>query len=63
MIDFLGLHHPFFRPLIRRIATVAVIAVYGLFGLVFGAPGWAVFAACLILICIYAFFIKPDTQA
>ncbi|KQB97426.1 hypothetical protein AL073_00265 [Loktanella sp. 1ANDIMAR09] len=63
MIDFLGLHHPFFRPLARRIATVAVIAIYGLFELVFGGPAWAVFAACLGLICIYAFFIKPDPQA
>ncbi|WP_165689269.1 hypothetical protein [Yoonia rosea] len=47
----------------RRIATVAVIAIYGLFELVFGGPAWAVFAACLGLICIYAFFIKPDPQA
>lgn len=60
MIKLLGLDHPFFKPLIRRVVTVAVVALYGLFELMFGHPGWAAFAAALFAICAYAFFIAFD---
>ena len=60
MIKLLGLNHPFFKPLIRRVATLVVVALYGLFELTFGHPGWAFFAAALFAICTYAFFIAFD---
>jgi len=60
MIKLLGLDHPFFKPLIRRVVTSGVVALYGLFELTFGNLGWAVFAAALFAICAYAFFIVFD---
>ena len=62
MIELLGLNHPFFKPLIRRVMMVAVIALYGLFELTFGYPGWVVFAAVLFAICAHAFFIAFDPE-
>jgi hypothetical protein len=62
MIKLLGLNHPFFKPLIRRILTLVVVALYGLFELTFGHPGWAAFAAALFAICAYAFFIVFDPE-
>ena len=60
MIKLLGLDHPFFKPLIRRIVTLGVIGLYALFELTFGHPGWALFAAALLAICTYALFIALD---
>lgn len=60
MIKLLGLDHPFFKPLMRRVLTLFVVALYGLFELTFGHLGWAAFAAALFAICAYAFFIAFD---
>jgi len=60
MIKLFGLNHPFFEPLIRRVMTLVVVALYGLFEMTFGHPGWAWFAAALFSICAYAFFVAFD---
>lgn len=60
MIKFFGLHHRFFRPLIRRILTLLAIAIYGVVEMFYGHEGWAAFALGLCAVCAYAFFIKPD---
>lgn len=60
MIKLLGLNHPFFKPLIRRVLTLVLVALYGLFELTFGQPGWIAFAAALFAICVNAFFIAFD---
>lgn len=62
IIKFLGLHHPFFRPLLRRVLTLVVIAAWGAIELISGHTGWAVFALCLWLICFVAFFVLIDPQ-
>lgn len=63
MIKLLGLHHPFFRPLLRRILTVLAIAIWGIVELASGNAGWAVFAAVLCAICGIAFLIVTDPNA
>lgn len=63
MIKWLGLHHPFFRPLLRRVLTVLAIAVWGVIEFISGNPGWAIFAAVLFSICGIAFFIITDPKA
>ena len=60
MIKLLGLNHPFFKPLVRRVLTLVVVGLYVLFELTLGHPGWAVFGAALFAICAYAFFIALD---
>lgn len=62
IFKMLGLYHPFFRPLKRRIATVGVIALWGLIELVLGNTGWAIFSVYLVITCALAFFIYPDPQ-
>ncbi|WP_439141650.1 hypothetical protein [Planktotalea sp.] len=62
MIKLLGLNHTFFKPLLRRVITLVVVGLYGLFELTFGHPGWASFAAALFAICAYAFFIAFDPE-
>lgn len=62
MINLLGLNHPFFNRLIRRVLTLVLVALYGLFELKFGHAGWAAFAAGLFAICAYAFFIAFDPE-
>lgn len=60
IIKVLGLHHPFFRPVIRRILTVLVIALWGGLEFYAGNTGWAIFALALGAICVFAFFIRFD---
>lgn len=60
IIEKLGLHHPFFRPLIRRVLTVLVIAIWGLLEAYQENHGWALFALFLLTVCSIAFFIRVD---
>ena len=62
MFAKLGLQHPFFLPLWRRIGTVGAIALWGAGELWLGNPGWATFFALLAAICALEFFIlfNPD---
>jgi len=58
MFDF---DHPFFRPLWRRIATVAVLFGWGLFEFLTSDPGWATLFLAVGVAASYFFFIafKP----
>lgn len=62
IFKMIGLHHPFFRPLIWRILTVLVIAIWGVIEQMLGNPGWAFFSLFLGTLCLLAFFIFPDPQ-
>ena len=55
-MKLLDAQHPFFKPLWRRIAVVAVCAGWALFEYVTGNPGWAALFAFLGLISGYQFF-------
>jgi len=59
---FLGLHHPFFRPLYRRVLTVLVIAIWAYVEYTQGNDGWVLFALGLMGACIGAFFIFTDPE-
>lgn len=56
-MDFLGLRHPFFNPLWRRVATVAVCAGWGVFEAVNGAVLWAALFLGLGGVAAWAFFV------
>ncbi|MGJ8584185.1 MAG: hypothetical protein ACSHXD_08845 [Marinosulfonomonas sp.] len=62
MLKLIGLYHPFFRPLMRRLLTMAVIAAWGLLEFTLGNTGWAAFGVFLLILCLLAFFIFPDPQ-
>ena len=53
--------HPFFRPLWRRIAVVAVCAAWAVVELVVGDPTWAIMVGAVGAYAAYAFLIayKP----
>ncbi|MCX7306103.1 MAG: DUF3329 domain-containing protein [Hyphomicrobiales bacterium] len=48
--------HPFFRPLWRRIAIVAVCLGWSLFEFVTGASGWGMIAAGFAAYAVWQFF-------
>ncbi len=60
MFSKLGLQHPFFLPLWRRVGTVLAISLWGVLELWLGNTGWAVFFAILAGICSLEFFILFD---
>lgn len=62
MFEKLGLRHPFFRPLSRRILTVLAIVLWGCLELWLGNPGWAIGFAAIAGICALEFFVlfKPE---
>lgn len=62
MFKLIGLYHPFFRPLIRRILTMGVIALWGVIELYLGNTGWAILSVYMVIFCALAFFIFPDPQ-
>ncbi|MEL6888950.1 MAG: hypothetical protein AAFO86_09590 [Pseudomonadota bacterium] len=62
MFKKLGLQHPFFLPLWRRVVTVLAITLWGGFELWLGNTGWASFFAILAAICILEFFILFDPE-
>ncbi|KMK69000.1 hypothetical protein [Puniceibacterium sp. IMCC21224] len=56
------LRQPFFLPLWRRVATLAVAGGWAVVELVSGSPGWAALFAALAIYCAYEFFVafNPD---
>lgn len=56
----LGLYHPFFLPIWRRVVLVGFLALWAALELAMGGTGWAVLAACLAAGCGYEFFIAFD---
>ncbi|MEM9343774.1 MAG: hypothetical protein AAGA87_12080 [Pseudomonadota bacterium] len=62
MFDKLGLRHRFFRPLYRRVLTVAVITGWGGVELWLGNVGWAVGFFVIAALCAVEFFVLFDPQ-
>jgi hypothetical protein len=56
--------HPFFRPLWRRVALVAVCAAWTVVELVVGDPTWAVMTGAIGAYAAWTFLIayKPATE-
>ena len=52
----LDLRVPFFRPVWRRVVTVAVIAVWALIEVIYGNPWWALLAGGIGTYAGYVFF-------
>ncbi|MEM9975084.1 MAG: hypothetical protein AAF771_12965 [Pseudomonadota bacterium] len=58
--SYFDVRSPFFRPLWRRLAIVAVCAVWLGFELLAGSLGWAAFVAAVTAFLAYEFFIAFD---
>ena len=58
----LDLNHPFFIPLWRRIATVAVAAIWAVVEFATGTPFFGVLFAAIAAWCTYGFFFTFDPQ-
>jgi hypothetical protein len=57
--------HPFFRPLWRRVAVVAICLGWAVFELLGGAVFWAILFGAAGLYCAHQFFLAfdpPDDQ-
>lgn len=60
MRDFLGLRHPFFRPLWRRVAVTGVCLIWALFEFAGGSPFWGMLTGALGAYAGWVFFLAPD---
>lgn len=59
-------HHPFYRPLWRRIAIVATTVVWTGFELIYSRDGfWGIIALAFLAYSVWTFFItyKPPPEA
>jgi hypothetical protein len=61
--DFFGLRHPFFIPLWRRIATVALCLGWAVLEFTSGNPGWGTLFGGIGLIAARGFFFGFDPEA
>ena len=57
-LKLLDTDDPFFRPLWRRIAIVAVTAGWASFEFINNATGWGLLFSAISLYCIWGFFIR-----
>ncbi|MBV7396021.1 hypothetical protein [Mameliella sediminis] len=55
--------HPFFLPLWRRVATVALCLGWAGLELSWGNPLWAILFAAIGTYCAHQFFVAWDAQA
>ncbi len=62
MARFLDVQHPFFKPLWRRIVTVAACLGWALLELSWGWPMWALLFGLIGLYCAYQFFVVFDPK-
>ena len=60
--DFFGLRHPFFIPLWRRIATVALCLGWAVLEFTSGGPAWGMLFGGIGLIAAWGFFIGFDAE-
>ena len=56
-MKLLDRNHPFFAPLWRRVAIVAVTLGWALFEFVAASPTWGVIFLAVGLYCVYELFI------
>jgi hypothetical protein len=57
MSSFIDPQHPFYRPLWRRVAIVALCLGWGVYEFVSGSPFWGVLFVALGLFCAWQFFV------
>ena len=62
MARFLDVQHPFFKPLWRRLVTVAACLGWALLELSWGGPMWALLFGLIGLYCAYQFFVAFDPK-
>ena len=55
--------HPFFAPLWRRIAIVAITLAWALFEFAAGSPIWGMVFSAIGLYCAYVFFIDFEPKS
>ncbi len=60
---FFDFKHPFFEPLWRRIAVVAVCIGWGLFEFSTGAAFWGILFTGVGLVAAYQFFITTNDRS
>lgn len=60
MKAYMGVDHPFFRPMYRRILTTGFCAAWALMELLNGAPFWAILFGALAAYCGYYFFVVAE---
>ncbi len=60
MTDILGLNHPFFRPRVRRVIIVMMIALWAVVELLWGNMAWALGCIMLAGFCAWEFFVAFD---
>lgn len=59
-MKLLDVQHPFFRPMWRRVAVVALCLGWALVELATGAVFWAILFGAMGLYCAHQFFIAFD---
>ena len=62
-MKFLDVRHPFFRPLWRRVAVVAVCLVWAAVEFLTGSPFWGVLFGAVGIYCAIVFFRSSDRDA
>lgn len=59
-MKLLDASHPFYAPVWRRVAIVAVCFIWALVELSNDAVFWAILSAALGAYCLWEFFLSPD---
>ncbi|SHI78067.1 hypothetical protein [Wenxinia saemankumensis] len=54
--------HPFYAPVWRRVAVVALCLGWSLVEILAGSTGWAILTGALGLWCLYEFFLSPAAR-
>lgn len=62
MNKLFDVQHPFFIPLWRRVAVVALTLGWALFELTAGSPVWAMLFGAAGIYCAHQFFIAFDPK-
>ncbi|WP_439562827.1 hypothetical protein [Roseinatronobacter sp.] len=61
-MKLLDVQHPFFRPLWRRVAVVAICLGWAVFEIVTASPFFAILFGAVGAYCAYQFFIIFDPK-
>jgi len=62
MDKLLDLHHPFFAPLWRRVAIIAVCLGWGIFEFVMASPFWGMLFTALGAYCAWVFLVGYEPR-
>ena len=59
---FIDVQHPFFRPLWRRVAVVAVSLGWGIYEFATGSPFFGILFGAVGVYCAHQFFVAFDPR-